>query len=292
MPSLVREPVDVDAVMCRDRRDYEAALGGEDWARRWQFEQELAGRRLWPGQRIAVEGHCGVCRRAAVFKTKARCVRSGSERQSSGFRNGMVCGHCELLGRQRKLIEVVDGLRLAADATVYVCEQRSRFFSALKARFARRVFGSEYLGDGLAPGTDVRGTRHEDLEQLSFASASLDVVVCSDVLEHVADHRRALGELRRVVKPGGIVLLTVPFHGDRDHNTTRARRAGREIEHVLPPEHHVDPLSARGVLVFTDFGWELLRDCAAAGFADTNVALYWSRMAGHLGVPLQFFTLR
>ena len=36
---------------------------------------------------------------------------------------------------------------------------------------------------------------------------------CSEVLEHVADTAHALLEARRVLRPGGRLLVTVPFHG-------------------------------------------------------------------------------
>jgi SAM-dependent methyltransferase len=50
-----------------------------------------------------------------------------------------------------------------------------------------------------------------DLERLPFAGASLDAVVCTHVLEHVADPRSGFEEIARVVKPGGTVYVEVPF---------------------------------------------------------------------------------
>jgi SAM-dependent methyltransferase len=46
---------------------------------------------------------------------------------------------------------------------------------------------------------------------LSFASNSFDAVVCTEVLEHVSDPRRVVSECARVLKPGGVMLITVPF---------------------------------------------------------------------------------
>jgi ubiquinone/menaquinone biosynthesis C-methylase UbiE len=46
---------------------------------------------------------------------------------------------------------------------------------------------------------------------MSFAAASFDCVLCSEVLEHIPDDARALSELRRVLKPGGVLVATVPF---------------------------------------------------------------------------------
>jgi len=49
-----------------------------------------------------------------------------------------------------------------------------------------------------------------DLRYLPFRSGSFDVVVCTDVLEHISEDAAALGELARVLKPAGTLILTVP----------------------------------------------------------------------------------
>ncbi|MCF8029690.1 MAG: methyltransferase domain-containing protein [Desulfohalobiaceae bacterium] len=52
-----------------------------------------------------------------------------------------------------------------------------------------------------------------DSLRLPFAPGSLDVVICSEVLEHIRDYRAALLEIRRVLRPGGRLALSVPRHG-------------------------------------------------------------------------------
>jgi ubiquinone/menaquinone biosynthesis C-methylase UbiE len=46
---------------------------------------------------------------------------------------------------------------------------------------------------------------------LSFADNTFDSILCNQVLEHVYDHRTMLQEAFRVLKPGGNIILTVPF---------------------------------------------------------------------------------
>lgn len=54
---------------------------------------------------------------------------------------------------------------------------------------------------------DVRA----DVAALPFASGSFDAVICSEVLEHVSDPRVAVREIARVLRPGGVALISVPF---------------------------------------------------------------------------------
>ncbi|OGG04234.1 hypothetical protein A2Z33_03730 [Candidatus Gottesmanbacteria bacterium RBG_16_52_11] len=52
--------------------------------------------------------------------------------------------------------------------------------------------------------------RHADGMRLPFTSDSFDRIICSEVLEHVASDTRLVSEMLRVLKPGGIALITVP----------------------------------------------------------------------------------
>jgi SAM-dependent methyltransferase len=69
-------------------------------------------------------------------------------------------------------------------------------------------------------GFDVPGNPHADLhgsiEQIPAEDASFDVALCLQVIEHVPDPSLAVRELRRLVRPGGCVLLSThginPFH--------------------------------------------------------------------------------
>src|SRR5207248_2028497 len=113
--------------------------------------------------------------------------------------------------------------------------------------------GSEYR-ENAARGAIVDGVRNEDLHALTFADASFDVVLTSDVLEHVADLDRALDEIRRVLKPGGFHVFTVPSDPALPHTVERARVVDGAIVHALPAVYHGDSMRGTGILAFRDFG--------------------------------------
>ena len=76
-----------------------------------------------------------------------------------------------------------------------------------------------------------------DMQNLKIADESFDIVVHSDTLEHVPDPVRGLRECRRVLRPGGKLLFTIPIVPSR---LTR-RRAG------LPPSYHGNHANSHGI---------------------------------------------
>ena len=52
-----------------------------------------------------------------------------------------------------------------------------------------------------------------DGRRLPFPDSAFDCVIASEVLEHVPDDRAAIGELARVLRPGGVLAVTVPRFG-------------------------------------------------------------------------------
>lgn len=126
---------------------------------------------------------------------------------------------------------------------------------------------SEYLGPDHAPGERVGDVFHEDLMGLSYADDSFDLVLSSDVFEHVPEPYVGHAEVHRVLKPGGHHVFTVPFHHDRVSDEIRARvHEDGHIEHVAPPIYHDTPAARQDILVFTIFGLEMLVRLAELGF--------------------------
>lgn len=52
---------------------------------------------------------------------------------------------------------------------------------------------------------------HQDIESMTFHSNSFDGVICIEVLEHTVNPFQAVKEIKRVLREGGYLLLTVPF---------------------------------------------------------------------------------
>jgi SAM-dependent methyltransferase len=137
-------------------------------------------------------------------------------------------------------------------------------------RQAGQLEQSQYF-DGVAPGTLVSGVRCENLEALTYADASFDLVTNSEVLEHVADDHRALQEVHRVLRPGGWYIFTVPLDTARTTTIERARLdANGNVEHLTAPEYHGDPVRG-AILAFRTYGTDILTRLARAGFAQQEL---------------------
>lgn len=72
--------------------------------------------------------------------------------------------------------------------------------------YLRQIFGSYRTAGIFAEPVDVPA----DLTALPFEDASCDCILASHVLEHIQDDRRAIAEIRRVLRPGGMAILPVP----------------------------------------------------------------------------------
>ena len=189
-------------------------------------------RRLAPEARAlagkSIAGTCPVCGTVRVLFREF----------TANLRESGACSQCGASNRQRQMAYVLRtelGLPFVGRLTL---PDRCRLFSAEANGPLHVALGdapgyvcSDYWGEAYASGTSVNGIRHEDLEALSFDDNSIDVVLTSDVLEHVADAYRAHGEIFRRTSLGRSAHL----HGAvRWHSSRRCACAASERPHRAP----------------------------------------------------------
>jgi SAM-dependent methyltransferase len=101
-----------------------------------------------------------------------------------------------------------------------------------------------------------------DMQQMSFADSSIDIIIHSDTLEHIPDSKAALMECRRVLKPGGHLFYTVPIVIGR---LTRTRRD-------LPPSYHGRAgVNRNDCMVQTEYGADFWCEIFEAGFCEVSL---------------------
>ena len=114
----------------------------------------------------------------------------------------------------------------------------------------RAMHGARYVTADVEPG---RADVAADIEALPFADDSFDAILCVHVLEHVADDRAALRELRRVLRPRGWAVIQVPILRDKtiedpaeQDPAQRLRRFGQDDHVRVYGEDFFDRLSEAG----------------------------------------------
>ncbi len=96
-----------------------------------------------------------------------------------------------------------------------------------KARFAYDV------SDFLAPKVEQYGVKFvRDAE--SQPNASCDLVLCHHALEHVMEPTEALGQMHRILKPDGKLLLYVPYEIERRHMVYNPHEPNRHLYSWTP----------------------------------------------------------
>jgi SAM-dependent methyltransferase len=183
---------------------------------------------------------------------------------------GTRCLRCQASSISMAIGTVV--AREVADlGEVRACELSTRGpFHAFLSRRVEQLASSEFF-DGVAPGTVKDGVECQDVQQLTYADTSFDLVTSTEVFEHVPDDRRGFREIFRVLVPRGRFIFTVPL---RDESTTleRAVIEDGEPRHLHPPTYHDDLIRGAGrVLVFRDYGRDITDRLAEAGFVDARI---------------------
>lgn len=123
-------------------------------------------------------------------------------------------------------------------------------------RSLNRMARVRYCGldlDGNAPFVTIEG----DVSDMPTASDAFDVVICIHVLEHVDDDQRAMGEICRVLKPGGWAMVSVPVLADEPTREDPSVTDPEEREKLFGEKSHVryygmdirDRLEATGLRV-------------------------------------------
>jgi SAM-dependent methyltransferase len=193
-----------------------------------------------------------------------------------------------LNARQRAVMErLVDvALKRGRDLQVYAPESLTPFAERMRLFFPG-FRGSEYLPDQEARSRlprHLRRTEHQDVCALTFADATFDLYVSSEILEHVPSIDRTLNEARRVLRPGGAMISTFPFNFMSRTSVEKAQFKDGCIVHLSEPEYHGNPADpGKGSLVFTIPGWNILEQCKAAGFGHSAIVFRSSRRLGVIG---------
>jgi SAM-dependent methyltransferase len=170
-----------------------------------------------------------VRRRASTDPARFECNLCGYQGLFAGIGQGegagrayAVCPNCGSCERHRLQLKVLDKVlrdfEPSKKSLLHFAPER--FF---KKRF-KTVFGVYKTADLFRADVDVKA----DITNMSLPDESYDVVYASHVLEHVPDDKKAVEEIYRILKPGGMAILPVPINS---MGKTEEYGAARPQEH-------------------------------------------------------------
>jgi SAM-dependent methyltransferase len=144
--------------------------------------------------------------------------------------------------------------RVTLDRFVQAHASRGRTLDVGAQNGPYAAFFPNRIALDIRPGKGVRVLG--DVQAMGLADSTFDMVLCTEVLEHVPEPQRALDEMFRVLRPRGTLLLTTrflfPIH-DAPHDYFRFTKYGlrhllRQFE-ILEVQEETDSIGALAVLL-------------------------------------------
>jgi len=119
-----------------------------------------------------------------------------------------------------------------------------------------------------------------DLMNIPFDEKSFDLILSSDVMEHVADDNAAHKSIFRTLDRGGVYIFTVPFDPTalKNRKLTVSTDNANASSHLYLDRHvHGDPHSSSGVTAHRIYGHQLIQDLINEGFATDFITVHEPR---------------
>ena len=254
------------------------------------------GRGVELGQTDGYLGRCAVCGHTGRFL---------GEESIASIRENFRCQACKASLRYREQARLIVR-NFAREGSDHVADLvKEREFRSLKVyepgiigpfrRYLSRLpqYCTSYLWTDVARGEYRRGVQCQDLTNLTYDDDCFDLVVSSDIFEHVRKPFDGFREVNRILKPGGFHIFSIPVTSPMPARTVfRVDTTGHEDILVLPAHYHSAPMGGKS-LVYADFGADMTKmmerdgielkmenmasECVAPGESGRVVTFYWQK---------------
>jgi SAM-dependent methyltransferase len=217
--------------------------------------------------KVLLRGFCNVCGNDTEF----------SVTESPNLRESLYCNSCGSTARNRMLASGILQVASAppfqsiaalanapAGPEILDTDCYSPIFQLLrKANFYR---SSVYIPQKKFGSNMFDRVTNVDLQDIPFESECFDIILTSDVMEHVRRDDLAHREIHRCLKPSGYYVFTVPYVPGWSNNQIRVDSSGAEDVYLMQKEYHGDPVTGNGVLVYRIYGNEFIEQLTNMGF--------------------------
>jgi SAM-dependent methyltransferase len=122
-----------------------------------------------------------------------------------GYRENAVCPVCNSLDRERMIYYFLK------NHTKIFKSNCSILHFAPEENLHRKLTANsncQYISGDITPG---KADYVVDITKIQFDENRFDYIICNHVLEHIPDEQRAISEMKRVLKPNGRIIITMPI---------------------------------------------------------------------------------
>ena len=220
---------------------------------------------------LSYDGICNLCGTKQTFY-----------KDHNSLREGYRCCQCKASLRYRGQTEAIIKSFGKPDTTLMKDLIRDPNFKKLSI-YEPGVIGPfrKYLGNfgnyvnsyfwsDVKPGDYRDGIQCQNLEMLTFDSNYFDLIITSDIMEHIRHPWVAFADIWRVLKPGGYHICSIPIQKLMKQETFyRVDTSGEEDIHLVEPRYHSAPQPKGGrskSLVYVDYGRDIVEKLTEIGY--------------------------
>lgn len=193
------------------------------------------------------KGHCPCCQKEVTFTAK-----------NPWLRDYFLCDNCGCIPRERALmLTIKEQYPKWKELKIHESSPGNRGHSLLLKQEAKNYLETQFFV-GKPLGAKVNGIRNEDLENQTFKEETFDLVITSDVMEHIYEPDKAFKEIHRTLKPGGAHIFSVPII-NKHKPTQQWATKGKDGQPVFlyQPEWHGNPIDKKGSPVTYHWGYDI-----------------------------------
>jgi SAM-dependent methyltransferase len=120
------------------------------------------------------------------------------------YRENVLCPACDSLERERLI-------KLYLERKTDILNRKTKALHVAPERKLEEFLSSQPHVEYVSMDISNKAMLKADLTSLGIRDSTFDVIICSHVLEHVADDLKAMAELNRIIRPDGWAILQVPI---------------------------------------------------------------------------------
>lgn len=155
-------------------------------------KNELFFRSLFAQRFKGKDHHCNICENSLK---KFIILDDGDQ----------LCPFCGSRPRTRRLFQILNSEEILKGNVLHFSPSRSLYRLLSKdqnIQYTSTDYEDEFIAD-----------HKYDITNIDCPDAHFDLIICYHILEHIEKDQKAMQELHRVLKPGGICLVQTPFMG-------------------------------------------------------------------------------